>query len=182
MTNLSNPSLKGVYTFARYSTDYPMVLDLTYPISELDGVTGMPYMDDIEIGSICISGNDIFVSWYNHSNNACGVDKIDYNNKYPFAYIETNIQTIYRQQMATYVDVDVAYVDKPTDTNIRMQYCKDFEEEFINATELNGIPDVDRKLITFEESFESSLVFFRIWLLANENDAPSIESVIISTS
>lgn len=182
MATLENPSLKGVYTFAQFSTNYPMVLDLTYPISEIDWDTGFPYMDDIEIGSILVSGDDIFVSWTNNITGSFGIDKVDYNVKFEYAYIETTLQTIYRQQLANFSNIDVAYVTLPTGTAIYLAYCTDFDETFIPSTVEGGTNDTMRSLVSFEEGFDSTILFLRIYLFSLNNEAPSIDSVIISTS
>jgi hypothetical protein len=167
----------GVYTFGNYAKNYPMVLDLTYPISERD--SGNFVTEDIEIGSVMAVGGDVFVSWYNHTTGGYGVDKIDYENKLDGAYFESMIRSIFRGENANYTKFFVAYVSKPDLTDIEINYSKDFGQNFLPTTEKD---DIDRKIVYSEEGAEATVLQMKVIFTTSENDAPSIESAGLSTS
>lgn len=57
-----NPADQGVYVMGRYSIDYPLVLDFSFPISERDGSDDL-ITSNLEIGAILVNGFDLYVAW-----------------------------------------------------------------------------------------------------------------------
>ena len=165
------PMGTGVYTLGRHSTAYPLILDLTYPISERDGTDLV--LDGVEIGSILIDGNDIYISWYNRNAGTYGIDKVDPNNKLSGAYIETRILGGNREQFATSRKFVFSYSELPTGTDWVIQYSKDYGQNWVTMT---TIKDVDRKIIYAEsEGVESTILQLRAVATVSGNNAPAIE-------
>jgi hypothetical protein len=162
----------GVYTFGSYSKQYPKILDFTYPISQRIGTEFA--LSWVEIGSILIDGNDIYVAWQYSSEigSSFGIDKLDYNNKLSGAYIETRVLSGNREQFGNFSKMVVSYAELPTGTNIVLQYSKDYGTTWTTMTTKK---DVDRKLLYCEEEFEASSVAYRAVITAIGNDAPAIE-------
>jgi hypothetical protein len=169
--------LNGVYTLGRYGTNYPLVLDMTYPISARSG--GSFVLDGIEIGSITVSGSDVLVSWYDHNTSTYGVDIIDWDNKLSGAYLETTLKPVYRTSFATYTKFTVAYDDLPTGTAIDINYSKDYGTTWVTTDE---VTDTQRGLVYAIESAEATLVQMKIIATTSVNDAPVIESASIKIS
>jgi hypothetical protein len=150
---------------------------LTYPISERAGENLV--LDGVEIGSIAVAGGDVFVSWYNHNTDTYGIDKVDWDNKISGAFFETRILPIYRREFANYTKFIVAYIDLPVDTEIEINYSKDYGNNWVGTQE---IVDGDRGLVYAIESVEATLVQMKVIMTASENTSPVIESAIIYTS
>jgi hypothetical protein len=167
-TKEGDPFYSGVYTLGRYSRNYPSVLDLTYPISE-----NTTY--GVEVGSIMVVGEDFYVSWKKELDGVVtyGVDKINYNLKYPSAYFETRLMTGHRDVFATFREFILAYTDIPTGTGYTLEYSTDYGETWIMA---DLIQDVDRKTLNTEEGAESTLLQLRLSVKVSGNDAPVLEA------
>ena len=174
---IGDTPLNGVYTLARYGRNYPMVLDLTYPLSLRSGSEFV--LNAIEIGSMVVDGDSIFVSWYDHTTSTYGVDKIDWNNKLNGAYFETQLLPVYRTSFANYTKFIVAYNSLPASTAIEINYSKDYGTTYVTTSE---IEDIDRDIVYAEESVEATLVQMKVKMTASVNDAPSIESASIFIS
>ena len=78
----NNPSWQGLYSYGRFSKDYNVTMDLSYPLS-------CDVFDNLEIGAITIQGYDVLVSW--KTNTDVGIDRIDWTEKYESAFIESMI-------------------------------------------------------------------------------------------
>lgn len=118
-----NPQLQGVYSFGSYSKDYPKVLGLSFVISS--GATS-----GVEIGAIQAIGADLLVSWYDGTN--YGVDKLDYQNKYASAYIETTSITSGEERnfLKSTLEFFANYAKLPTGTDITFKYKKQHEVDY----------------------------------------------------
>jgi hypothetical protein len=174
-----NAPLYGVYTLGNYARNYPMVLDFTYPMS----CSGQENTDlnvlttNVEIGSMLVCGNDIFVSWYDHDSNTYGVDKLDMAYKLDGAYLETVLLSIDRDEFATFTEFLVAYCEMPTGTDILINYSTDYGTTWNTTAE---VKDTMRQLIRVMESPESSTLQLRIIARTTGNATPLIESAMIS--
>jgi len=165
----------GVYTLGSYGRNYPIVLDFTYPISLTSG--GSFVTSDLEVGSMLVDGNDIFVSWYDHTSGTYGVDKVDYLNKVNGAYFETQVYANSRDMLSTSVRFVVAYCNVPDGTNISISYSVDEGVTWVTTT---SVTDVMRNIIYALESPAGSTIMMRVILTSVGNDAPSIEAVGIT--
>lgn len=171
MATLGDAPNNGVYTLGNYAKNYPMVLDLTYPISERDSEELV--LNNIEIGSVLAAGNDIFVAWYNHNAGTFGVDKVDYDNKLDKAFFETMIQSILRDVNTNFTNFVIAYASKPDGTDIELYYSNDYGVTFLP---LDGVDDVDRNLILANKTVDTTVLMEKVVARAVDNDSPSIES------
>ena len=166
------PMGTGVYTLGRHSTSYPVVLDLTYPISERDGTDLV--LDGVEIGSILIDDDDVYVTWKRTTDGieTFGIDKIDSDNKLSGAYFETRVLSGNREQLGNFSKFIISYGELPTGTDIIVSYSKNYGTDWNTMTTKK---DIDRKLLYCEEEFEASSVAYRAVITATGNDAPAIE-------
>lgn len=164
---LGDPTLQGVYSLGAYSANYPKVLSMPYVISE-DVVAG------IEIGAIAILGDDVLVSWKNQS--SYGVDKIDWSNKYNGAYFETRIIEQDRGQHKTF-SVEIGYKTFPSGTTITIKK-KVNDGAWVTMAAVN---DAKRRTVkTTVDAPEVSTIAFRVFPSATGNNAPEIDSVVIT--
>jgi hypothetical protein len=162
------PFSSGVYTLGRYSQNYPYVLDLTYPISA-------DALYNVEIGSIVVSGDDVFVSWKMTSNGleTFGIDKLDNTTKYPNAILETRLLTGSRPQFGTFQDFTFMYSELPGSTNFTLKYSKDYGATWID------VPltlDEDRKVLAADDlGIEATVLQLQLTATVDVNDTPSLE-------
>lgn len=154
-----------------YAPNYPNVLDLTYPISQRNGTDLV--LNNIEIGSICLSGDNLLVTWYDHNTRTFGVDNIDWDNKLDKAYVETKLIPVYRRPFANYATYTVDYVALPASTSIELYYSTDYGQTFILLT---SVDDTDRKIITADLTIEATTLMLKFVARTNADDAPSFTS------
>jgi hypothetical protein len=167
------PFSTAVYTLGRYSQNYPLVLDLTYPISARDGDDFS--LDNIEIGSILVVGNDFFVSWKRNDFGVItyGVDKIDHTAKLNGAYFETRMISGNREMFENFQKFVFAYTELPTSTDFSLEYSKDFGETW---TEMQLKRDEIRSILYADsEGIEATVIQLRGTFQTNVNDTPAIE-------
>lgn len=166
------PMGTGVYTLGAYSVQYPQVLDLTYPISERDGTDLV--LDRVEIGSLLVDGNDLYVTWkrYTDTANYYGIDKLDYNNKLSGAFWESRIVLGNRSVFGNFSKFVISYAELPDGCDITLQYSKDFGTTWITMTTIN---DTQRKLLYCEIEYEATFTQYRLVITATSNDTPAIE-------
>jgi len=170
-----NPTEQGVYQFARNSRNYPLILDLPYPISERS--TGSLVTSGIEIGAIQVVGNDIYCSWKNST--TYGIDKLDYSNKLSLGYLETRTMVVNREALSTFTKFVTAYYSLPASTSIVMGYDKNHTGAY---TTMTSVLDTQRKIYEAGEGVEATTLQFRLSVTVNSNDAPEIESAGIFLS
>jgi hypothetical protein len=80
---VGNPAWQGVYAYGRYSKDYNVTMDLSFPLS-------CNMFSDIEIGAIIVNGFDLMISFKSETG-GIGVDRIDWTAKYESAFIESMV-------------------------------------------------------------------------------------------
>lgn len=161
-----NPNLQGVYSYGRYSKDYNITLDLSYPLS-------INSFDGIEIGAIIVRGMDVYVSFKKGSD--VGVDKLNWSAKYNGAYIETmvlnNAQD--RSRFKAMDSVLADYVSIPSNTSLTMQYSKNYAA----YSPLTAV--VDAKLLQIRAKStirEIGAVMLKFIFNTNANNSPQIEN------
>jgi hypothetical protein len=133
----------------------------------------------VEIGSICISGDEIFVSWQNHNARTFGIDKVDWDNKLDRAYLVSKLIPVYRRAYANYTAYMVAYTSLPTGTSIEMYYSIDYGQNYVQLTMTD---DTDRKLVSADLSVEATNLMVKITARTTENDGPVIEAAGVQVS
>lgn len=162
-----NPALQGVYSFGSYSSNYPRVLNLEYVISQ-------DKTSNIEVTAIAVVGTDILVAWKDGT--TYGVDKVDWNNKYGSAYLETRIIEVERT-LGKDFSVNVHYRDLPNDTNIRLYSNKNFA----GYSEISLTDDANRKLKYGAVKLAGvQALQLKLAAVVSGNNAPEIESIEIT--
>ena len=165
-----NPCDQGVYAIGKHSRNYPLVLDLSFPISERSD--GDFVLSSIEIGAIAVSGFDAVIAWKNGS--AFGFDKIDYSNKLDGAYFESRVEALQREILQNFGKFLVAYETIPASCDIDIAYQTNHAGSY---TALTTIKDTDR-LIKYNDSVtpNGNTIQMKVTITASSNTAPSIES------
>lgn len=130
-------------------------------------------MNNVEIGSICIAGDVILVSWYDRNTRASGVDIVDWDNKLDGAYLETKLLPVYRRAFANYTAYIVDYCEIPAGTSIEMYYSTDYGETF---TQLSMVDDTQRLIMIGTLSVEATQIMVKIVARTSGNDGPSFNS------
>lgn len=172
-----NPTDQGVWLLGQATRDYPIVLDLSFPISERSGDDLV--LSGIEVGGIIVSGLDIYVAWKNGSN--YGVDKLDYSNKLEAAFLESRIMWIDRSEQQNWAKFVSAYRQNPDDTyhyiNVKVNHAADW-------TNLSGLKkDTDRNLWLSDEELQvGNTLQVQIGFVVSGNDAPDFENAAIYLS
>lgn len=169
-----NPSLEGVYRIGRHSRNYGWILDLAYPISER--ATGALVLSGIEIGSIVVSGQILFVSWKNAS--AYGVDVLD-TAKLSGAYFETRAMRPDRMTFSTFKEFQMAYNSLPANTALTISFDKNYTGSYTTPTSSQAT-DTDRKIITLEEGIEATALQVKVVFTCATTTTPSLESLNIT--
>jgi hypothetical protein len=163
LSNVSgDPTLEGVYSFGSWASNYPKVLNLEYVISQAK-------LAAIEIGAICVNGDNVLVSWKDGS--TYGVDTIDFSNKYASAYLETRVLN-YERELLKNAGVQIYYRTLPANTGVTVYYS-------VNGgayTAAAATVDTDRKIISTDANFpEGTTIQVKIAFTVNNNDAPEVE-------
>lgn len=176
VSNISNnPCLQGVYSFGNYSPDFPAVMNLEYIISQNKS-------SDVEIGAMSIVDDVLLVSWKDGT--TYGVDKVDVDNKYTGAYIETRIVAPDRTVKKRVAKVVVSYRELPTGTSIEMRKSVN-HGDFVGYGEstsnyLRTVIDTQRKTVTTKVAItDLNTLQMRVYPIASGNDAPEIEDIEI---
>lgn len=167
-----NPSWQGLYSYGRFSKDYNVTMDLSYPLS-------CDQFHDVEIGAIIVQGYDLMVSWKTATE--VGVDRIDWTLKYESAFIETMILggPKDRAKFKSIKEILVDYHSLPTiddDTNA-IEFSVENNYQGFNDIEVQQV--VDEKLYQVRATStqkELGAVAVLLEFNVDENDAPQIEN------
>jgi len=175
-----DPALEGIYALGRYSRDYPIVYDLSFPVSEYDGdPSGSTLKNGIEIGAIIVSGYDVYVSWKSDSKSGA-VDKLDYSTKLDGAYIDTMVLIVERSVQQNYAKIALGYQNRPSGTSFTLKYDKNHAGSF---TEFNDVrEDTDRDIYYADDVIQANTLQVRIIANTSSNDAPDFESAALYLS
>ena len=165
-----NPSWQGLYSYGRFSKDYNVTLDLSYPLS-------CDEFADIEIGAIIVQGYDLLVCWSNGDEVA--VDKIDWTAKYESAFIETMVLNSAkdRSKFKSITEILADYYRLPENTGI----------DFSIENNYNGFVEIsDEKMIKKAEKLnqiqvtstqkELGAVCLMFEFEVNGNECPEMEN------
>ena len=157
----------GVYSIHRTGREYPMVLNLEFPISEGD-LTG------IEIGSICsISADQFMVTWKKGS--TFGADVLSLTQKQASGYLITRVLMVDRTQISNYAAVKVPYRSLPSGTGI-VTGRRINHGSMVNFTTGEHKNDDMRKQVETEVDIgEASTVQLRLTLNGSGNLSPEVE-------
>lgn len=181
VSNVSgNPSDCGIWSLGSFGKEYPVVLNLEYPIS-----TGK--IANVEIGSVAMCGDYLLVTWKDsNSTPIYGVDIIDFSNKQGAmtvgsdtvagAFFDTRVIDDTRERAKTF-KIDLAYRILPTGTAITV--FKKVNHGSWEAVVLRN--DADKKEYVGEVKVpDANTVEFRTVLTASGDNAPEMESLIIT--
>lgn len=172
LSNLEgNPSWQGLYSYGRFSKDYAVTMDLSYPLS-------LGSFSDIEIGSIVVQGHDLLVSWKSGTN--VGIDRIDWTAKYESAFIESMVLNGAndRSVFKTIDTINVDYFEMPANTSLEFsvsnnyQGFADIETDQVINSKLN---QVQAKATQPELGAVEVMIEFNV----SGNLAPKIENVLV---
>jgi hypothetical protein len=168
-----NPSKQGVYSFTSYSSAYPIVLNLDYPISNGE-------VENVEIGAIANAGDNILVSWkYTDPNThiiSYGVDTIDANNKVEEAYLITRKFMVDRTSPTNHGFISIGYNDMPANCDVEVWISVNGEA----YRKLDTVKDEIRKILKTKVAVgPGTSVDFKFVPIVDGNNAPKIEIIDI---
>jgi hypothetical protein len=116
-----NPAWQGVYAYGRYSKDYNVTMDLSFPLS-------CHMFSDIEIGAIIVNGFDLMISFKSETAGV-GVDRIDWTAKYESAFIESMV-LLGPADRARLKNVDMIkadYYNLPENTGLEFSFSNNYQ-------------------------------------------------------
>ncbi len=164
--NSGNPCNEGVYSIGRHDNNYPLAINLEYPISEA-------VLTGISIGSLLTIGNNLLVAWKNST--TYGVDVIDWSNKYSATYKTLLLDGDARSFNKDFKNFVVSYKSKPTGTDIGVK-------AYINggsAETISLIDDTTDNKVRGEITKTGGYIQLEIDLTASSNTAPEIEEIYL---
>ena len=163
-----NSTLQGIYSLGQHDRNYPIALNLDYPIST--GETS-----SLDIGVLLVIDKDLYVSWKTTTN--VGIDKIDWSLKQENAYIKQLVITGDREKSKIFRDFVVNYKSKPSGTNLTLDYYANYtnnaEEIFLRDK------STDYKFIG-EQNIPCGALQARLTFTVSGNNAPIVESIYIT--
>lgn len=162
-----NSTLQGIYGLGGYDSKYVKALSLDYPLpsNEFSGVN---------IGSILVNGADMYVSYKTATD--VGVARIDHNNKYNGAYIETmQLTSIFERDENSVIERVIAdYVSFPANTAVAIGNKTKYDT---NYTDMTVITDADSMSIKTKNNIPKiASLQIKFTLTSNANDCPVIEN------
>lgn len=166
------PTECGIYGYGAYSPLYPKILTMDYPIS-----TGN--MGAIDIGAVFFIGSDIFVAWADRTNPLApvyGVDVIDNASKYAAAYFDTRVIAIERETPKDFY-VEINYRSLPTGCDLEIWKSVN-NAAYAKVDTINDAKSY--KKYTKVKITDANMAQFRFKAIVSGNDAPEIESALIS--
>lgn len=168
------PCDAGIWSLGRHSRNYPTVLNLEFPISEVDG-DGYHVLGSVEVGAILVSGVNVYCSW--KSGSTYGVDKLDYSNKIAKPFLETRIMIPDNANLTSFRKFMIGYKDYPSNTSIVAKIKPNYATSYSDLTE---VLDTDRKLVVIDgDQIDARTLQLRIEAVSSGNTAPTIDEVAI---
>lgn len=162
-----SPVACGVYSYGSRLRGYPKVLNFEYELSE--GVT-----DGIEIGTLLVVGDTIFVSWKHGT--SYGIDTIDSSAKVAEAVLETRVMNPTGFIQNKYQEVLVEYVSYPTGTDIDIEYKVNHASSW---TVMNGVKDAKRNIVRATGGVMGGDFEIKLTAKSSGNNAPEIKRIFI---
>lgn len=166
-----NPALQGLYSLGRFSKDYDSSMDLSYPVSLK--VESNQVFDNIEIGAILIRDTQLMYSF--KRGDVTQIDIIDWENKYTDAYVESMalLGGKSRSQLNSTEDILVDYAELPENTDIEIQYSKNYTE----YVEIETVNDNMMLQIRAKETIpEIAQLTAKFNFVVDGNAAPRVEN------
>lgn len=162
--------LQGVYALGAYSQQYNKVLTLDFPVPTKE-------FTNVEIGSILVDDTDLYISY--KTSTETGIAKLDWDNKYDSAYIETRVLTpgTARHQIKTLIEFMIPYHSLPASTTITMGIKAAYD---VSYTNFSTTYDSARLLAKPNRPSIPNVANpqLRVQLGVNSNDAPEIEDIL----
>jgi len=174
VSNLSsNPCNQGIYSFGRYSKDYPMALMNEY-VSSTGHLTAMEYGALLSIGSTLLSAfkDSTTTAVY-------GVDAISWSTKYASAYLTTLAIGGNRDKQKTFSNYVLAYRSKPTNTDLTLSYDPNFSGSFTSIT-LKDQSDYYK--MRSQQNVEAGSIQLKVAFTISGNYSPELELVYVDFS
>lgn len=168
-----NPLSEGVYSLGRYDKNYPLALNLEYPISP-------NVVSDIEIGVVHEIGSDLLVSWRDNTSSptiSYGVDVIDYTAKYASPYITTINLASDRYASKSFNKYILSYSSKPTGTDVELSYLKNTATPYVDLTPRDK---TDEQQLEAHSQVDTGLFQIKIEPTVSGNDAPEIDELAVN--
>jgi hypothetical protein len=171
-----NPLDQGIYSYAQSSVENYKVLNLEFPISQVDG-SNYSHVSNVEIGAIAVVGDLILVSWKDTTTGTVyGVDKLDYTAKQPIAIMESRVININRFMLNRYKKFIIDYETLPANTNIKLYYRKNH----VAWVELTLVNDTARKQMIAELDLDGAgALELKLESYGSVNTTPIIEDITI---
>lgn len=178
MSNVAgNPCDQGLYTIAHYSQSYNLVLNLDFPISQVDG-NGYNQIANIEIGAVLVSGLNVYASWKDsNSTPVYGVDGLDWDNKIAKPFLESRVITMGRM-LTSYNQIGVNYESLPDGTSFVIKTEK--EHEGFGSAQTLIVDDIHKRVYAEDLREEARNYRVRVECVTSDNDAPTIESIEVA--
>ncbi len=129
-------------------------------------------------GRIVTSGSQSGV----HTGANYGVDKLDVDNKYSGAYIESRVMAVDRANKTPFKTIEVGYRSLPENTDIVINRSINYGDYDTDpATNIPSVNDVDRKVKKLSEDIgDVNTLQIKISTTASGNTAPEIDDIIIN--
>lgn len=167
------PCDAGIWSLGRHSRNYPMVFNLEFPISEVDGSGYHKLGSGVQVGAIIVSGVDVYQSYTDGSN--IGVDKLDYSNKIAQPFFETRVMIPDSVEMTPFHKFNVGYVSLPDGTSIVIKVSSNYATYSDAFTEKTD--NIRSTVYCDGDRLEARTAQLRIEAVCSSNDAPSIDEV-----
>lgn len=177
-----NPCDEGVYSIARHGIEYPLVLNLEFPTSNVDG-DGYPLLTGIEIGAMIVSNETLYMSTRKNGS-TISLDKMDYSNKIAKPFMEFRAIKIERSIATTFKKFSVPYILMPDSCSIVLKHKKNHATSFLAITTpdvLDGtaLNDVDRMVAYLENNIDACVFQLKVEAVTSGNNGPVIEEAQI---
>ena len=169
----TSPGLCGVYSIGRKNINYPVVLNLEYPIYPVSTMQ----TSDVLIGAMIVTGNVLLVSWKTHDTSLYGVSALNYSNRNNGAYIESRVVNLEREEMQKFRKYVVNYETLPASTAITLYY-KINNGDWVS---LSGeqVTDTIRKCVYADLTLDATTLQIKVELTTNGANTPIIESIVL---
>lgn len=179
-----DPCNEGIYMFGRYASNYPTILDLSFPLSPRDGdefaLTGL------EIGSILVSGFNVFVSWKRTVGAVVttGIDSLDWTTKLNNCYMTSRVLVVDRGNHNNFCEFNVAEAKLPTNTAIqvltRVNYENDPDTGAKVFRDVGARVDDGNKIVGITRVIPANTLEVKYKFTTSGNDSPWLESTATS--
>lgn len=162
---LESGALPGVYSLG---TANPRLYNRVLALEHLTSTNS----ETTVIGAMAVKGRRLYISWKDDT--STGIDMIDYNNRYPSAYLESRVIYLDRVEADIYTRFVVGYVELPEDCNIKV-YTK--ENYATSWTELELTLDTIRNRFYSNLRLECNVIEFKVELISNGADSPVVDYI-----